>query len=215
MGGHHRGAHAVAEQLIGGILTPTALVRAQYRYEEGRSPMSLGRHRATSTGWTLDEFNAADPDSVAQPLRSCLDIPEWVEEVVARRPYPDVRSLYVAGWAASADLTWEQVSGALDRHPRIGEQKAAAARSATESAWSASEQSGVQLTEAQALAEGNRTYEERFGHIFLICASGLSGDQILAELRARLANDVEAERLVVVRELRKIADLRLRKAVPE
>jgi 2-oxo-4-hydroxy-4-carboxy-5-ureidoimidazoline decarboxylase len=57
--------------------------------------------------------------------------------------------------------------------------------------------------------EGNRAYEERFGHVFLICATGLSAAEMLAALRERLGNDVEAERAAVRAELAKIVDLRL------
>jgi 2-oxo-4-hydroxy-4-carboxy-5-ureidoimidazoline decarboxylase len=63
----------------------------------------------------------------------------------------------------------------------------------------------------QALAEGNRVYERRFGHVFLVCASGLSGQDMLDQLRARLGNDAEAERAVVRQELLKITRLRLAK----
>ena len=63
----------------------------------------------------------------------------------------------------------------------------------------------------QALAEGNLAYERRFGHVFLICASGLSGQDMLDQLRARLGNDTDTERAVVRQELLKIARLRLTK----
>ena len=63
------------------------------------------------------------------------------------------------------------------------------------------------------MAAGNRDYELRFGHIFLICAAGLSGEQILDDLRCRLSNDTETEKDVVTGELRRIAALRLAKAV--
>ena len=59
----------------------------------------------------------------------------------------------------------------------------------------------------------NAAYEERFGHVFLICATGLSGEQMLAALRRRLDNDEEAERMVAAAELRKITVLRVRKAL--
>ena len=78
---------------------------------------------------------------------------------------------------------------------------------------SASEQAGVADADTAALAAGNLAYEQRFGYIYLICASGLSGAQMVAALRARLTHDDEQERLVVMEELRKIAALRLAKAI--
>lgn len=175
--------------------------------------VSGGRHRTSPDVLSVETFNDLDPDTAAATLGACLDIPEWVTAVAAGRPYPRAADLYAAGTAAAAVLTWPQVSGALHRHPRIGEQRAAAAGGVTEQAWSAGEQSGVAKAHAQALATGNAEYEQRFGHLFLICASGLTGDQILAALHSRLSNEPAAERDVVTDELRKIAALRLAKAV--
>ena len=80
--------------------------------------------------------------------------------------------------------------------------------------WSAAEQSGAAAASDEvrrALAEGNVAYEKRFGHVFLICASGLSGQEMLTKLRARLGNDQDAERAVVRAELLKITRLRMTK----
>ncbi|MFA1544704.1 2-oxo-4-hydroxy-4-carboxy-5-ureidoimidazoline decarboxylase [Actinomadura chokoriensis] len=113
------------------------------------------------------------------------------------------------------ELDWPDVEEALAAHPRIGERAAGEAR---EAGWSRSEQSGMTGAERglrDALVEGNRAYEERFGHVFLICASGRSALEILADLRRRLGNDVETEREVVRRELAAIVDLRLVKLARE
>jgi 2-oxo-4-hydroxy-4-carboxy-5-ureidoimidazoline decarboxylase len=156
----------------------------------------------------LATFNAADDATVRPLLDGCLDIDTWVDDVAAGRPYPSRQSLLERGLAASAAITWDQVATALARHPRIGEKATGA-----DAARSASEQSGVVAGQIDDLAAGNRRYEERFGHIFLICASGLSGDEMLTALTARLANDDDTEHAVVITELRKIASLRLEKAV--
>ena len=92
----------------------------------------------------------------------------------------------------------------MDGHPRIG---------ARVTGQSAAEQSGVADEARAALEAGNAAYEERFGHVFLICATGLSGAQLLAALRGRLGNDEAAERAVAAAELRKITLLRVRKAL--
>src|SRR6478735_4045285 len=111
---------------------------------------------------------------------------------------------------SAEEITWAEVAGALARHPRIGEK---ATGDAGDVALSASEQAGVADADTAALAAGNLAYEQRFGYIYLICASGLSGAQMVAALRARLTHDDEQERLVVMEELRKIAALRLAKAI--
>jgi len=98
--------------------------------------------------------------------------------------------------AAYAKLTWEDIAAVVAAHPRIGE------RSET------GEQAGVTDDTRPGLAAANRAYEQRFGHIFLTCAAGRGGDEMLAELRVRLANDQETERRVVAGELLKIALLR-------
>jgi 2-oxo-4-hydroxy-4-carboxy-5-ureidoimidazoline decarboxylase len=97
--------------------------------------------------------------------------------------------------AAYTELTWEDIEAVVAAHPRIG-------------AVATTEQSGVTDDVRPALAAANRAYEQRFGRIFLTCAAGRSGADMLAELRQRLENDEETERAVVIAELRKIALLR-------
>jgi 2-oxo-4-hydroxy-4-carboxy-5-ureidoimidazoline decarboxylase len=160
---------------------------------------------------TLDEFNAADVDAARDLLRACLDIETWVQDVESGRPYEDLDALTARATASSAHVSWDQVAGALARHPRIGERPKQ--DRGQERSWSSAEQAGVQDSDTDALALGNRDYENRFGHIFLICAGGLSGEQMLAALHRRLTNDDETERTEVIGELRKIADLRLTKAI--
>ena len=95
----------------------------------------------------------------------------------------------------------------MNEHPRIGDR-------AVRGGMSAAEQSGAAVAAdevKQGFADGNLAYEQRFGHIFLICASGLSGQEMLARLRSRLENNQDAERGVVRAELLKITRLRITK----
>jgi 2-oxo-4-hydroxy-4-carboxy-5-ureidoimidazoline decarboxylase len=124
--------------------------------------------------------------------------------MTAGRPYPSAAAAADAADAILATLTWDDVREAMDSHPRIG---------ARVSGQSAAEQSGVADATRAALHAGNAAYEERFGHVFLICATGLSGEQMLAALRERLNNDEQSERVVASAELRKITVLRVRKAL--
>ncbi len=162
----------------------------------------------------LAAFNA-DQDLARTVLATCLDVPRWVDEVSARRPFLNRAALAAAAAEVAATVQWAEVSSALDRHPRLGERKAAAPRSEAESSWSADEQSGVTTTEQQQLVVGNQLYENRFGHIFLIRAAGRSGPEILRALHQRLSHTPEREREVVISELQEIAALRLAKAVSE
>lgn len=95
--------------------------------------------------------------------------------------------------AAYTKLTWDDIAAVVAAHPRIGE------RSTT------GEQAGVAAEDRLELAAANRAYEKRFGQVFLTCAGGRSGQEMLAELRDRLTNDAESERRVVTSELLKIA----------
>ena len=167
---------------------------------------------AGSAPLSLDQFNEASTADARNLLGACLDIERWVVEVDAGRPYADRQSLLDTASTSADAITWAEVAGALLRHPRIGEK---ADGDPGDVALSASEQSGVARSDAEALAAGNLAYEQRFGYIYLICATGLSGEQMLAALQERLTHDDEQERLVVMDELRKIAALRLAKAVAE
>jgi len=165
---------------------------------------------AVVTPLTLARFNASPTAEARALLGTCLDIERWVLEVDAGRPYPHRESLQDRASTSAEAITWDEVAGTLARHPRIGER---ASGDPGDVALSAAEQSGVVSSDAAALAAGNAAYEARFGYIYLICATGLSGEQMLAALRERLTHDDAAERLVVMDELRKIAALRLAKAI--
>ncbi|WIM94836.1 2-oxo-4-hydroxy-4-carboxy-5-ureidoimidazoline decarboxylase [Actinoplanes oblitus] len=159
-------------------------------------------------------FNALPADHLREQLLSCLAAPAWGAGIVADRPFPDRSAIVAAADAAARALSWDEVLQGLSAHPRIGERAAGPSR---EAAWSRAEQSAAagsaDDTTRAALIEANRAYEERFGHVFLICASGRSQAEILAAARERLANDVAAERAVVADELRKIAGLRLERVL--
>lgn len=153
-------------------------------------------------------FNALSRAEAEAELRTCCASRRWAATVAAGRPYDSVEELCAAAGTAVRDLEWPDVEEALAAHPRIGDRPRGAGR---ESAWSRGEQSGVGDADRAAFAEGNVAYEERFGHVFLICASGRGAEEMLAELRERMGNEPAAERSVVHGELVKITDLRLRK----
>jgi 2-oxo-4-hydroxy-4-carboxy-5-ureidoimidazoline decarboxylase len=160
-------------------------------------------------------FDAADPTEAARLLQPCCASRRWIDEVVAGRPYGSSAALVERSEAALETLSWDDVTEALAAHPRIGEQAGGEHR---EAAWSRQEQAGAATAgdDAAAVAEqlrgGNVAYEQRFGFVFLICATGLSAPEMLAALRKRLGHDADAESSVVRIELEKIVRLRLAKA---
>jgi 2-oxo-4-hydroxy-4-carboxy-5-ureidoimidazoline decarboxylase len=137
-------------------------------------------------------------------LRACCAAPAWGAAILAGRPYPDRAALLAAADAAGRALSWGDVLLGLAAHPRIGER---AAGETKEAAWSRREQESVRPD--AALVAANRAYEEKFGHVFLIFASGRSQAEIVAAAGQRMQNDEETERRVVRDELRKIALRRL------
>jgi 2-oxo-4-hydroxy-4-carboxy-5-ureidoimidazoline decarboxylase len=157
----------------------------------------------------VEAFNTLPAERLAGDLLACLAVPEWGARILAGRPYDRRAEIVETAGTAARELSWDQVAEGLSAHPRIGERAAGESR---EAAWSRREQSAARSDDdatRMALAEANRAYEERFGRVFLIFASGKSPAQILARARERLANDDETERAVVAGELRQIAVLRL------
>jgi allantoicase len=154
-------------------------------------------------------LNSLPAAQARELLASCCRSRAWVDPMAAGRPYADLDALLEAGDRAAAELDRDGLAEALAAHPRIGGR---AAGTATEAAWSREEQAavGAAADEVQAaLAEGNRAYEERFGHVFLIRADGRSAEEMLAALRERLGNDPDSEWRAVAEELRQITRLRL------
>ena len=159
---------------------------------------------------TLAEFNERTGE-VRPLLAGCCAVARWADAVLAGRPYLTVGELLTASDAAVSMLARDDLLEALEGHPRIGEKP-------EQGGWSASEQAKVSEADAvltRGLAEGNAAYEEKFGHIYLVCASGRSGAELLELLYGRLGNEPDDEWEVVAGELAKINRIRLGKLVPE
>jgi len=151
----------------------------------------------------IAEVNAMNADPLAGVFRQCVAVDRWARGLAHGRPYADMTELLARADELSASLTDEEIRQALDDHPRIGEHAAQGGMSATE-------QSGVDsVTLADRLLAANIAYEARFGYIYLVCASGRDGEDLLADLATRMANDPVTELAVVRQELGKIARLRL------
>jgi 2-oxo-4-hydroxy-4-carboxy-5-ureidoimidazoline decarboxylase len=150
----------------------------------------------------ITAFNALPEAEAGAALLSCCGSRAFARAVAAGRPYASFAALAAAIEVEFATLSWSDVLEAMAEHPRIGDRV---------SGQPAAEQAGVQDASRAALVAGNVEYEERFGHVFLICATGLSGEEMLSSLRERLTNDPGTERSVATAELLKIAVLRARK----
>jgi allantoicase len=149
-------------------------------------------------------------------LLTCCGSTKWAREVARKRPFGSLDVLFAMADEVFATLAPEDWLEAFRAHPRIGERKAAREQTASEAQWSKQEQAGVagaMEETAAALAEGNRAYEAKFGHIYIVCATGKSADEMLAILRERLGSTAEAELGVAAGEQRKITRIRLEKLV--
>lgn len=164
----------------------------------------------------LARLNALPAAEAEADLLACCGSREWARRVAALRPFASEEALFDA-----ADVVWwaldrEDWLQAFRSHPRIGEKKAEAGQTGREQGWSRGEQAGMDTAEdatRRALADGNRAYEERFGHIYLVFASGRSAAELLADLRSRLGNDPATELGIAAEEQRKITRLRLERLV--
>jgi hydroxyisourate hydrolase len=162
----------------------------------------------------LSDLNALDDAAALDAFLRCCGSASWAARMAAARPFTDTGSLYGAAdviWWGLAKEDWLE---ALAAHPRIGSRSDVAAKSGVERAWAEGEQSGTQHAGdvvLDALAEANAAYEARFGHVYVVCATGKSATEMLELCRARLLNDPETELRIAAEEQRKITHIRLGK----
>jgi 2-oxo-4-hydroxy-4-carboxy-5-ureidoimidazoline decarboxylase len=161
----------------------------------------------------LAGWNTLDAEDAVREILPCCGSRAWAAGLAERRPFSDAAQLFSASdrvWAALPEPDWCE---AFDSHPRIGQQHARAA-TAESLSWSSAEQRAAMSGGDAAklvLAEANRRYEERFGRIFIVCASGRSAAEILAILNTRMQNTAADELLEAAEQQRQITQLRLRR----
>lgn len=165
----------------------------------------------------LDAINAwPEPDAIAA-FRRCCGSARWAERIARLRPFGSEAELIEAAERTWWDLGVDDWLEAFAAHPRIGDRAPAPPRLASTAAWSAREQSGVSAASQDvldALAEANARYHERFGYIFIVCATGKTAEEMLGLLRARLPNDPESEIRISAAEQARITRIRLEKITP-
>src|ERR1700751_519631 len=139
---------------------------------------------------TLGSFNAAPAQDAERTALACCASRTFAKTVADGRPYPDPAALLAAVATAFKGLNWDDIVEAINEPPRIGDRAVRGGMSAAEQSGAAAASDEVR----QGLVDGNVAYEQRFGHVFLICASGLSGEEMLDQLRDRLGGQAESER---------------------
>ena len=158
---------------------------------------------------TLDELNVLSRQDAEQELLRCCGSPEWATLMAAARPFESVASLRGEAeriWWILGPADWLE---AFRAHPKIGDRT-------INSKWATQEQAGMHSAPdatAAGLALGNEQYFSKFGYIFIVCATGKSGEEMLSILRSRLPNDPHDELHVAATEQSKITRIRLEKLV--
>jgi len=160
----------------------------------------------------LSQWNSLDPTIAAREILPCCGSHAWATALASSRPFPDEASLLKASSSIWLDLPEQAWREAFDSHPRIGERHAQAHATDKSLLWSAQEQLTV-LTKDEAaklaLEEANRRYEQRFGRIFIVCASGKTSTEILSILESRMQHDPTQELREAAEQQRQITVLRL------
>ena len=162
----------------------------------------------------LARWNSATQEEAIQEILPCCGSTAWAEKMVNRRPFSSERSLLLASDRVWFGLSWADWLEAFGSHPRIGEHFTKAAAASVSEGWSVEEQSNVAAAQDQTKrdpSEGNRAYEQKFGHIFIVCATGKSAAEILEILRRRMQNEGGAELREAAEQQRQITQLRLKK----
>ena len=167
---------------------------------------------------TLHEFNILPKDRLVEELTKCCGSQAWVNKMLAFIPADDMVELLEDAeeqWWKCTEADWKE---AFSHHPKIGDSESNTPNFSGTGEWAADEQSAVKEAPPKILselAEANKQYEDKFGYIFIICATGKSAAEILAFLQMRLQNSPEVEIEIAADEQNKITKLRIEKLLDE
>jgi 2-oxo-4-hydroxy-4-carboxy-5-ureidoimidazoline decarboxylase len=167
----------------------------------------------------LSELNSLPAPDAREALLRCCGSARWADRMLQARPFHDDQELLSRAEQAWWNLSREDWLEAFSHHPRIGgDVESLRKKFGSTAGWASDEQSGTRgASEAtlQALSTGNTEYERRFGHVFLICATGKSADEMLQALQKRMPNDATTELKIAAGEQAKITALRLEKLLKD
>ncbi|MGW1626451.1 2-oxo-4-hydroxy-4-carboxy-5-ureidoimidazoline decarboxylase [Streptomyces sp. NPDC002172] len=166
---------------------------------------------STSTPPGLARFNDLEEHAALAALHEACASTAWARRLLAARPYATPEALYSASDAAMAELGEADLAQAMAGHPPIGRPKPGDPTSAREQSGMAGAADGLKAE----MLELNLAYQERFGHVFLICATGRTGEEMRDAAKERIGNPPEREREIVRTELGRINRIRLARIVEE
>ena len=167
---------------------------------------------------TLHELNTLPRQQLVAELTKCCGSPAWVNKMLPFFPADDLVELLEDAeeqWFKCSETDWKE---AFAHHPKIGDIDSLKKKFESTALWASGEQSGVSDASQktiEALAEGNKKYEDKFGYIFIVCATGKSAEEMLEILQSRLPNDPKEEIEIATDEQNKITQLRLEKLLDD
>ncbi|AQS66768.1 2-oxo-4-hydroxy-4-carboxy-5-ureidoimidazoline decarboxylase [Streptomyces pactum] len=159
----------------------------------------------------LARLNAGEESAALAELHEACASTAWARHLLAARPFATVEDLYTASDAAMAELTADDLDEAMAGHPPIGRPEPGDPTSSREQAGMA----GASEELKAEMLELNLAYQDKFGHVFLICATGRTGEQMRDAALERIGNSPEQEREIIRAELGKINRIRLTRLVEQ
>jgi len=166
----------------------------------------------------LSELNQLDGAAARAEMLRCCHSSRWADGMVHERPYNSFDDLVQHGATLWNSLSSEDWLEAFSAHPKIGDMASLRAKYRSTSGWASGEQSGVDNAQEEVLrglAEGNQTYETKYGYIFIVCATGKTAAEMLEILRSRMDNEPARELFIAAEEQNKITKIRLEKLCQE
>lgn len=163
---------------------------------------------------TVAWINKLSREAAWEVFGRCCGASWWREKMTDSRPFANAAAISQAADRAFDALPVAGWLEAFASHPRIGDLESLKMRFPGNKEWSAGEQAGAAAADEATLhrlAEANDSYQQRFGYIFIVCASGQTAAEMLATLKLRLRNDDDSELRTASQEQRKITHLRLNK----
>lgn len=173
---------------------------------------------ATYLARGIERLNALSSEDVKEQFLSCCGSAHWADRMAEERPFTSQEELLTCAekiWWSLKKADWLE---AFRRHPKIGEQKAAEKVSIASQKWSQQEQSSFSdaaLDTRRELAHLNQEYEQKFGYIYIVCATGKKPEEMLSILKRRMDNAPAEELRVAAAEQAKITELRLKKLMEQ
>lgn len=167
---------------------------------------------------TLHELNTLSKQQLIQELTKCCGSSAWVNKMLPFFPADDLVELLEDAeeqWFKCSEEDWKE---AFAQHPNIGDVESLQKKFASTALWASAEQAGVNNASQQtieALAEANKKYEDKFGYIFIVCATGKPAEEMLEILQERLKNEPKDEIEIAADEQNKITKLRIEKLLED